>query len=62
MRKMQNEIAISLVNVSKRYTIHHEKPTLVEHLITGKNEEFYTLRDRNLNIEKYEKVGIIGNL
>ena len=58
--KNQNEFAIKLINVSKRYTIHHEKPTLVEHLINGKNEEFWALKDINLTIKKGEKVGIIG--
>ena len=26
----QSDIAIQLTNVSKKYEIHHEKPTLVE--------------------------------
>lgn len=55
-----NNIAIKLNNVNKRYTIHHEKPTLVEHLIKGRNEEFWALKDINLEIKKGEKVGIIG--
>ena len=29
MKKQGADIAIHLTNVSKRYTIHHEKPTLV---------------------------------
>lgn len=59
MKKSDN-IVIKLVNVSKRYTIHHEKPTLVEHLITGRHEEFWALKNINLEIRKGEKVGIIG--
>lgn len=39
------DIAIQLTNVSKRYTIHHEKPTLVERLAKGKEEEFWALKD-----------------
>jgi len=27
-----NQIAIKLVGISKKYTIHHEKPVLVERL------------------------------
>ncbi len=54
------DIAIKLSGVSKRYTIHHEKPTLVEHLIKGKTEEFWALKDINLTIKKGEKIGIIG--
>ena len=61
MKKAKNSsIAIRLTNISKRYTIHHEKPTLVEHLIKGKNETFWALKDINMEIKKGEKVGIIG--
>lgn len=61
-RKSQhnNSIAIRLTNVSKRYTIHHEKPTLVERLARGRDEEFWALKDINLTIKKGERVGIIG--
>lgn len=54
------DIAIQLTNVSKQYTIHHEKPTLVERLAKGKDEEFWALKDVNLTIKKGERVGIIG--
>lgn len=57
---MKNNIAIRLTDVSKRYTIHHEKPTLVERLTRGRDEEFWALRDINLTIRKGERVGIIG--
>ena len=60
MRTQTNNTAIKLTSVSKRYTIHHEKPTLVEYLIKGRNEEFWALKDINLKIKKGEKVGIIG--
>lgn len=53
-------IAIRLTNVSKRYTIHHEKPTLVEKLVNGKDEEFWALNNVSLTIRKGERVGIIG--
>lgn len=55
-----DDIAIKLENVSKQYMIHHEKPTLVEHLINGKTEEFWALKNINMTIKKGEKVGIIG--
>lgn len=58
--KKQNDIAIQLINVSKKYEIHHEKPTLVEKFVKGKNETFWALRDINLTIKKGEKVGIVG--
>ncbi len=54
------EIAIKLTSISKKYTIHHEKPTLIERLVKGKNEEFLALKDINLAIKKGERVGIIG--
>jgi len=55
-----NDLAIRLSGVTKRYTIHHDKPTLVEKLINGKNEAFYALKDITLEIKKGERVGIIG--
>lgn len=56
----KNDIAIRLTGVSKKYTIHHEKPTLVEKLVRGRDEEFWALNDINLTIRKGERVGIIG--
>lgn len=58
--KTKKDIAIQLASVSKKYEIHHEKPTLVEKFIKGKNETFWALRDINLTIQKGEKVGIVG--
>jgi len=55
-----NNIAIQLTNVTKTYTIHHEKPTLVEKFIKGRDEQFIALNNINLTIKKGEKVGIIG--
>lgn len=56
---MNNNIAIKLTNVSKKYILHHEKPTLVESLFKQK-EEFWALKNINLVVEKGEKLGIIG--
>jgi len=58
--KHHNEIAIKLTGVSKKYEIHHEKPTLVEKFAKGRNETFWALLDINLTIKKGERVGIIG--
>lgn len=55
-----SEYAIQLINVCKRYTIHHEKPTLAEHLLNRKREEFWALKNINLKIRKGEKLGIVG--
>ncbi len=60
MIRNDSGIAIKLVGISKKYTIHHEKPTLVERLAKGKDEEFWALKDVNLTIKKGERVGIIG--
>lgn len=52
--------AIILSRVSKRYTIHHEKPTLVEKFFRGKDEHFTALNNVTITIRKGEKVGIVG--
>jgi len=58
--KNTTDIAIQLTNISKKYDIHHEKPTLVEKFVKGRNETFWALKDINLTIKKGERVGIIG--
>lgn len=55
-----NKIAIKLKQVSKKYILHHEKPTLIEALVS-KREEFWALKNINLTINKGEKLGIIGS-
>ncbi len=59
MIRDHSHIAIKLTNISKRYTIHHEKPTLVEKLVK-RDETFWALKNINLTIKKGERVGIIG--
>jgi len=56
----ENQIAIQLKGVTKEYTIHHEKPTLVEKFYKGKDEKFLALDDVSLTIKKGERVGIVG--
>jgi ABC-type polysaccharide/polyol phosphate transport system ATPase subunit len=53
-------LAILLSKVCKKYEIHHEKPTLVEKFVKGRNETFWALSDINLRINKGDRVGIIG--
>ncbi len=55
-----NDIAIKLTGVTKQYTIHHEKPTLVEKMVKGREEKFLALNNVSLEINKGERVGIIG--
>lgn len=58
---MKHNFAIKLSGISKRYTIHHEKPTLVEKFVRVRDETFWALKDINLEIKNEEKIGIIGN-
>lgn len=57
---MNSHIAIQLTNISKKYEIHHEKPTLVEKFVKGRNETFWALKNISLTIKKGERIGIIG--
>ena len=59
MRKPQ--IAIQLDHITKRFQLHHQKPTLVERLMNREVEEFTALSDVNLTLYAGEKVGIIGS-
>jgi len=55
------ELVIKLNQVSKKYVLRHEKPTLVENILGRRTSEIYwALRNLNLTITKGEKVGIIG--
>lgn len=54
-----NNTTIKLTHISKKYILHHEKPTLAESLFK-KKEEFWALKDISLNVRKGEKLGIIG--
>lgn len=56
---MKNSVAVNAKNISKKYTLHHEKPTLVESLFKSK-EEFWALKNINLKIKEGTKIGIIG--
>ncbi len=62
--KNHKSIAIKLTNISKRYIVHHEKPTLAEKIIKStrwKSEAtFWALKNINLEIKKGERLGIIG--
>lgn len=58
---MMKNIAIKLHQVSKKYSLHHEKPTLVESIFSSKHtEEFWALKKINLTIQKGERLGVIG--
>jgi ABC-2 type transport system ATP-binding protein len=55
-----SKIAIKLSHVTKKYCIHHDKPTLSERILHGKDEEFFALKNINITIKKGERLGIIG--
>jgi ABC-type polysaccharide/polyol phosphate transport system ATPase subunit len=57
---MKKEIAIKLTGVTKKYYVHHDKPTLAERILRGKDEEFFALKNISLTVNKGERVGIIG--
>jgi len=60
--KIKKGFAIKLIDVSKKYILHHEKPTLVENIFRfRRKEEIWALKDINLEIKKGEKIGIIGD-
>ncbi len=60
-KTIKKAVAISLKNVKKEYILHHEKPTFVENIIKrGYREKFIAINNFNLEINKGEKVGIIG--
>lgn len=54
-------IAIELKNISKKYILRHEKPTLIESVLGhGKEDVFWALKDIDLKVRRGETVGIIG--
>lgn len=59
---MKDNIAIELKNIYKRYSLRHQKPTLMGGLFgMEKREEFIALKNVSLQIKKGEKVGIVGD-
>lgn len=55
------ETAVSLQKVTKKYQLHHEKPTFVDRFF-GKTsrEEFLALHDVNIEIPQGQKLAIVG--
>lgn len=55
------KLAVNLASVTKIYTLHHEKPTLVENFLGGKKSGKFTALDGvDLQIFQGEKIGIVG--
>lgn len=56
-----NKIAVKLTDIGKRFTLHHEKPTLVENILRkGKKEQFWALKEISLEVENSKKIGVVG--
>jgi len=61
--------AIALHNVSKKFVLHRDRPRSFQELmlqVVGRNrrqsrEEFWALRDLNLQVEQGETLGVIGS-
>lgn len=58
----EKKVAIQLKNITKSYTLKHEKPTLTDNFFSSRNsiEKFISLNKLDLTIHKGEKIGIIG--
>lgn len=58
---MKQTIAVTFLNVTKKYVLHHEKPTLIENIFCkAKKDDFIALNSVSLDVYKGEKIGIIG--
>lgn len=59
--------AVSFKGVSKRFTLHHERPRTLQELAIGlfggdrgRSEELWALKDVDFEVEEGESLGIIG--
>jgi ABC-type polysaccharide/polyol phosphate transport system ATPase subunit len=63
-KKMNNQIAIEVINVSKKYKLYKSKKhRAIEALLPYINKyhtDFYSLKDINLTVKRGEIIGIIG--
>ncbi len=54
-------VAINVEKVIKTYTLRHEKPTLVENLLSRSKKEVYTALDNvSFEVAKGSRLGIVG--
>mgnify|MGYP001616577132 CR=1 FL=1 len=55
--------AITLQNISKKYSLSHDRPVLLKNLfLPPKKEEVWALKNVSLNIKKGETIGIISGI
>ncbi len=58
---MNDNVAVKLANISKKYTVFHQKPSLIGNMLgRQQSEDFWALKDINLTIRKGDRIGIIG--
>lgn len=61
-RQQKKESAIKLNSISKQYLVYHQKPTFIENILQKeKQENFWALKNITLDINKGEKIGIVGD-
>jgi len=61
MSRGKDSFAVRLTRVCKKYTVSHQKPSLVGNILgQRKEEEFWALKDINLVVKKGDRVGIVG--
>jgi len=61
-KMITQKLAIKAEDLSKKYILHHQKPTLMENIFKlGRKEEIWALKKINFEIKKGEKIGVIGN-
>lgn len=55
------QLAIKITNLSKKYILHHQKPTLVENIFRwGQKEELWALKNINMEIRQGDSIGLLG--
>lgn len=59
-KNTKNGYAISVLHMSKRFVVHHEKPTISERIFSRGSESFYALRNVSFRIKQGERVGVLG--
>lgn len=60
--KSKGKTIVRLNKISKRYILYHQRPTLIESLLSfKKREEIWALKELNLEVRRGEKLGVIGD-
>ena len=57
---MNSKIAIQLSNVSKNYSVKHERPIVLRKIVSNTRESFTAINNVSLTINRGERIGIVG--